>query len=101
MLGGPKSGLTAKTSTPGEATAFAAVPIFAVIEAVVFGLTTTRRIRKFLTASRQRPRLRAFFVSFVVNQFTTKDTKEHEGGAVCIQRPTNRRPSKDAGRARP
>src|SRR5208337_2885539 len=46
MLGGPKSGLTARTSTPGEATAFAAVPIFAVIEAVVLGLTITMRMRK-------------------------------------------------------
>jgi len=40
MLGGPNSGLTARISTPGEATALVAAAIFAVIEAVVFGLTT-------------------------------------------------------------
>src|SRR5208282_83591 len=44
MLGGPKSGLAALTSTPGEAAAFAAAPIFSVIERVVFGLTTWMRI---------------------------------------------------------
>ena len=38
MLAGPKSGLTAVTSTPGEAAALAAAPIFSVIERVVFGL---------------------------------------------------------------
>jgi hypothetical protein len=40
MLAGPKSGLTALTSTPGETAAFAAAPIFRVIETVVFGLMT-------------------------------------------------------------
>src|SRR5271154_4141849 len=40
MLAGPKSGLTAVTSTPGEAAALAAAPIFTVIERVVLGLMT-------------------------------------------------------------
>jgi hypothetical protein len=33
-------GLTVVTSTPGEAAAFAAAPIFSVIERVVLGLMT-------------------------------------------------------------
>src|SRR5271155_2114597 len=40
MLAGPNSGLTAVTSTPGEAAALAAAPIFTVIERVVLGLMT-------------------------------------------------------------
>src|SRR5580704_6554225 len=40
MLAGPKSGLTVVTSTPGEAAALAAAPIFSVIERVVLGLMT-------------------------------------------------------------
>ena len=39
MLAGPKSGLTVLISTSGEAAAFAAAPIFSIIERVVFGLT--------------------------------------------------------------
>jgi hypothetical protein len=40
MLAGPKFGLTALTSTPGEAAALAAALIFSVIEGVVLGLMT-------------------------------------------------------------
>src|SRR5208282_4482439 len=44
MDGGPNSGLTALTLTPGDTAALAARPILAVIEAVVFGLTTQMRM---------------------------------------------------------
>src|ERR1700693_1380019 len=44
MLGGPNSGLTARISTPCDAAAFAARPILAGIDTVVFGLMTWIRI---------------------------------------------------------
>src|SRR6267378_8354774 len=40
MLGGPKFGLTASIAVPEAATAWAAAPIFCVIDAVVLGFTT-------------------------------------------------------------
>jgi len=46
MLRGPNSGFVALTLTPGEAAAFAAAPIFRVIEMVVFGLMTWIRIQR-------------------------------------------------------
>jgi hypothetical protein len=45
MLAGPKSGLTAVTSEPGAAIRDAAAWSLRVIEAVVFGLTTSMRMR--------------------------------------------------------
>src|SRR5687767_8158653 len=43
MLGGPRSGLTATISVPVHATLLAAMPIFRVMAAVVFGLMTSIR----------------------------------------------------------
>ena len=44
MLTGPLRGLTAMISVPGAAARVAAAPILSVIEAVVLGLTTRRRM---------------------------------------------------------
>ena len=46
MLTGPMAGLTASICVAGPATERAAAPILAVIEAVVFGLTTRSFMRR-------------------------------------------------------
>ena len=53
MLSGPMTGLTARTSVPGDAAVRPAAPIFSVIEAVVFGLTIN--MRTFFTPSSPPP----------------------------------------------
>src|SRR5208337_2961180 len=100
MLGGPKSELTAKTSTPGEATAFAAAPIFAVIEAVVLGLTTMMRMRKVPDCVASAP-TSSCLLRVLCGQ--SIHHKGHQGARRWggLHRPTNLRPNKDAGRARP
>ena len=47
MLTGPSVGLKASICVSGAATAFAAASIFAVIEAVVFGLTMRMRMMAY------------------------------------------------------
>ena len=54
MLTGPMAGETARISVLGFATLLAAAPIFSVIERVVFGFTTSRRIQAYLGGGGRR-----------------------------------------------